>query len=521
MQYLSKSARLFLLAVVTLASLATMGAAAQPQTPKEVLEQFFRSEELQADWFADAFLEQVSLTQIEAIRSQFSAQLGDFQRVEGKTSPFTVVFAQGSVMADVALDDAGKIAGLRFSQAQPTSAAQPVSPLQTPRAAGAQAVHEDVTPKAALERLFAGKAMQEAWFGDAFLSQVSVSQLETVLAGVIAQVGAYVRVEGDASPFTVVFENGTMPAEIHLDGDGRIIGLFFRPATPTVHSLEEALANFEGLTGDVSVLVLQDGEEVISLNADQPLAVGSAFKLAVLAALQEQIDAGEHTWDEVVMLKPEWKSLPSGILQDRPDDSPLTLHTLATLMISISDNTAADTLLHVVGRENVEALTARNQPFLTTQEMVKLKAPENAKLLARFQAGSEAQERQVLTELEALPLPNVADYPSAPTALDVEWRFTPHELCALMEQVQALDMMSVNPGVANAKEWARVAYKGGSEPGVLNLTTWLQAKNGDTFCVVATQNREDAVVDEMAVFGDYSALIGALPPDGKNSVLKK
>jgi beta-lactamase class A len=37
------------------------------------------------------------------------------------------------------------------------------------------------------------------------------------------------------------------------------------------------------------------------------------------------------------------------------DGIALTLHSLASLMISASDNTATDLLLHVVGRENVGA----------------------------------------------------------------------------------------------------------------------------------------------------------------------
>lgn len=47
------------------------------------------------------------------------------------------------------------------------------------------------------------------------------------------------------------------------------------------------------------------------------------------------------------------KSLPGGILQNWPKGAPLTLHTLAGLMISQSDNTAADTLLEILGRDVV------------------------------------------------------------------------------------------------------------------------------------------------------------------------
>lgn len=470
---------------------------AQSDTPQAILERFLTSDEVQADWFADDFLAQVPLAQIEELRQQITAQLGAYQRIEGTTSPFTVVMAGGNLTAAITLDDTGKIAGLRLNPAQPPP--EPSDPTPT------------ITPQAALERLFTSDTIEEAWFGEAFLAQVSPNQVAMIITQVTDQVGEFVAVEGEASPFTVRFANGRMTAEISLDADGRIVGLFFQPPMPAVDSLEEAVAHFEALPGDVSVLVWRDGEALADLNAAEPLAVGSAFKLAILAALQDQINAGEHTWDEVVTLDPSWKSLPSGMLQDWPEDSPLTLHTLATLMISLSDNTATDALLNIVGRDAVEEYTARNQPFLTTQEAFKLKATPNADLLTRYRAGDEAEKRQVLADLADVPLPAPADFPTEPT-LAVEWYFTAYELCDLMAQVQTLELMTVNPGpgITDPAAWARIAYKGGSELGVLNLTYWLEREDSTATCVVVTQNRSDTAIDETNFFGLTRALIGTL-----------
>ena len=135
--------------------------------------------------------------------------------------------------------------------------------------------------------------------------------------------------------------------------------------------------------------------------------MGSAFKLAVLSTLQDQIQAGTHAWNDVVTLKPEWKSLPSGILQGWPDDAPLTLQTLATLMISQSDNTATDALIAVVGREAVEAKTEHNRPFLTTREAFLTQRPSEWPAVKTLPfAGNEAAKRAVLQELRGLPLPS-------------------------------------------------------------------------------------------------------------------
>ena len=239
------------------------------------------------------------------------------------------------------------------------------------------------------------------------------------------------------------------------------------------------------------------------------LAVGSAFKLAVLAALQDQVAQGLRQWDEVVALDPAWKSLPTGILQTWPDGAPLTLHTLAALMISQSDNTATDALIHLVGREAVEAYSPRNKPFLTTREAFVLK--ENEALLAQYRQAGERGRRALLGRLASEPLPSTEIFATGPRALDVEWFMTATELCTLMARVQGLPLMSINPGVADPEAWARAAFKGGSEPGVINLTTGLVRADGSRLCVVATWNTETPPAGmESQFISLYSRLLAAL-----------
>lgn len=477
--------------------LLLLTAFAQPLTPAAALERFFTEAEVQADWFADDFLAQVPLAQIEELRAQVTDQLGTFQGIEGEESPFAVILAEGNVTAEIVLDEAGQITGLRISPAESAPAPSPADPA--------------LTPQAALERLFTRETIEETWFSDAFLATVPLTQIEALLAQVKQAGGALQQVAGASNPFTLRFAAAQTTAEITLDNAGRIIGLFIQPLIPRMDTLDAAIEQFAALPGDVSVLVREDGEELATLNADDALAIGSAFKLAILTALREQIDAGEHSWDEVVTLDPVLKSLPGGMIQDWPDDSPLTIHTLATLMISISDNTATDILLHLVGREAVEEYAGDNQPLLSTKELFKLKATPNADLLDAYLAGDEAAKRAVLAALADLPLPAPADMPSTPT-LDVEWFFTPGELCDLMAQVQDLELMTVSPGVANPAEWAHVAFKGGSEIGVLNLTHWLETEEGTAYCVVVTQNRDDAAVDENLLANLTRATIGLLGP---------
>ena len=376
--------------------------------------------------------------------------------------------------------------------------------------AQAQLMTQTITPQVALERLLTAQQLQSEWFAPSFLTQIPVSQVEQIVTSLKATLGTYKEVQQSGKDYLIVFQRGSVPTKIVLDSGGRIAGLLFQDASLNVTNLNEAVEEFKALPGQVSLVVLESGSQRAALNADEPLAVGSAFKLAVLKALKVQIESGKRSWSDVVELQPKSKSLPSGILQNWPDGSPLTLHTLAALMISLSDNTATDSLILLLSREAVEAIAPRNRPFLTTREAFILKDSKNEERLRRYRTGDQAQRRAVLNEANSFPLPEVSDFVEAnPRVLDVEWFFTVRELCSLIKGVAEPPLMSINPGLANPNDWERVAFKGGSEPGVLNFTTWLQAKNGRTYCVAATWNN-GACLDETWFRTLYSSVIEVL-----------
>jgi len=368
---------------------------------------------------------------------------------------------------------------------------------------------QPMTPKAALERLFTTTSIAADWFSPAFLAQVPVPQVQQLIASLGKELGQYQGVQTAGEDYQIVFERGVVPTKIVLNGQGQISGLLLQPPRLKGMQLKDSVAAFQALPGQVSLLVLEGKTERAALNPNQPLAVGSTFKLAVLAALRQQIQTKQHTWSEVVALQANWKSLPSGLLHTWPEGSPLTIESLAALMISQSDNTATDHLIHLVGREAIEQLTPRNRPFLMTREAFILKSRNNVGLQQQYQNGDVAKRRQLLSVVAQKPLPGVSEFEADPIALEIEWFFSTQELCQLMATVKDLPLMSINPGVALAQDWQQVAFKGGSEPGVLNLTTWLQAKNGRQYCVSATWN-DTKVLDEARFFTLYTTLLETL-----------
>ena len=275
--------------------------------------------------------------------------------------------------------------------------------------------------------------------------------------------------------------------------------------------MKKATAEFKTLPGEVSFLV-KEGESILAdLNSTNSLAVASAFKLAILKTLKSEIDLNKRSWNNIVSIKSDWKSLPSGILHGWEDGSPLTLKSLATLMISVSDNTATDTLINLLGRQAIESMSPRNRPFLTTRELFVLKSPQNKSLLEQYRQSTEAERKSLLAEIAKLPLPHVSEFEGKnPVAIDVEWFFTAQELCGMMSEVGNLPLMSINSGLVNPKDWQKFAFKGGSEPGVLNLTSWLQGKNGKNYCVVATWNNKNAPLDHGKFSQIYQQVISSL-----------
>ncbi|MEO1429631.1 MAG: serine hydrolase [Cyanobacteria bacterium J06633_8] len=366
---------------------------------------------------------------------------------------------------------------------------------------------KSMTPEAVLEKIFTSEDVKSEWFASVFLAQVPIAQIEFIVNDIKKELGSYQGIEQDGNDYIVNFSQGSVAAKITLNNRGQIILLVFQPGLK-LSSLSDAIAEFEKLPGKVSFLVKEDSQIIADFNGKNSLEVGSAFKLAVLKTLKKQISSGKKSWSDIVILKNEDKSLASGILQTWPEDSQLTLQTLASLMISMSDNTATDILIKQVGRESIESISSsKNIPFLTTRELFTLKGSQNRKFLQRYRQGDEKQRRQILAELANQPLPDVNEFiETNPNALDVEWFYNAEELCQLIEEVADLPLMSINPGIANPKDWEQIAFKGGSEPGVINLTTWLKGKNGKQYCVVATWNNSNAPVDE----GKFATLCGGV-----------
>lgn len=376
------------------------------------------------------------------------------------------------------------------------------------------------------------EAEYEERFDEAFRAQVPFAEGFQPVLDQFRPAGPFTVVErsGEGAQGEALLESADgAQAKIlaELNEAGRFSGLLIQPAEApglddspeTIAEANERLAEL-GTVGMVSAEIVDDrcviGEQVLS---DQPIPLGSVAKLYVLAALGEAIESGELTWDDEVEIREELKSIPTGTLQDRPAGEMVTVREMAELMISISDNTATDHLIDLLGRDNVEAVMAQyghsdpalNTPFMSTRELTALKIGPASGLSVQWLEGDEQARRDILTQISDI---TPADLPlqewTEPVQPDtVEWFASPDDLCSLAiglidlaeTQTEIGEILEINPGVpAEPGSWDRIWFKGGSEPGLL-AAWWVTQAGGRTFVTAGS------VVNPVTTFDMEEAML--------------
>lgn len=278
--------------------------------------------------------------------------------------------------------------------------------------------------------------------------------------------------------------------------------------TTLEESIREALDRMPGTTAMVFTRLTSEGPVVqCGIDADGRFAVGSSFKLYILGTLIDEINAGQRLAENVERLRAEWIGPPQSELAGWPLNSPVTLHTLALKMISISDNTATDHLLFTLGRQRVEQQLstmghrhpAWNTPLLSTREMVLLRNRATDLPAQTYQHLDVAAKRAFLAEHCAGPADyDALDFDTSAFAL-AEWYATPLDMARALAWIHANTqpgqpaaelraILAVDPKLQyDPATWTFVGFKGGSEDRLLAGNWLLQHAGGDwytlhTFC---------------------------------------
>ena len=303
----------------------------------------------------------------------------------------------------------------------------------------------------------------------------------------------------------------------------KISGLWLRPAPELMEGLAASWDEVSSELGKLAERTNLIAAEVVgdelapihSVGEDRYLAIGSTFKLYVLGALGEAVLQGEIDWSDEIAIRDEWKAIPSGVLQNEDEGTNVTVEEMATKMISISDNTATDHLMHTLGRAAAEAYMSRaqhskpklNTPFMSTREMTILKLGMSSEERDAYVARGADERREFLDdELAKQELPLLEDEQSGWVGgrhvETIEWFASPIDLARVMVSLRAdmghpvnkpiRSILGTNPGlVFDRRVWPYVGFKGGGEPGVLSMT-WLMLRRDLRWFVLSMTLNDDS-----------------------------
>lgn len=366
------------------------------------------------------------------------------------------------------------------------------------------------------------QADYDARFDEAFRREVPYADFEELRSQVAGQapwVAGEILLDDE---FTTAFRarseiGGAIIVSIVIDpNSGQLTGLLLEPdiefVMPT--SIDDGIERLRAI-GTLRLLVADvDGDSctpIVDVNANEVMPLGSVFKLYVLGAVVAAVDDGTISWDTPVTIDDALDSLPSGNTQNLEPGTERTVRELAEVMISVSDNTATDHLIDLVGRDAVEAVLVpmgndaveQNLPWLTTRELFIIKwGPDG--LVDRYRDASESERRALLDgQVAAASLPAVSAVdPQVPVQVEeLEWFASPLALCRALVWLSAdetsAEILAVNPGVPDdTDQWEQILFKGGSEPGLLAVA-WLTRRDDGTIQVTA-----GSVVDPNAPVGE-------------------
>jgi beta-lactamase class A len=302
-------------------------------------------------------------------------------------------------------------------------------------------------------------------FDQVFLQQIPAAQLVTTISELNGPTGLrLVRLTQQSSTQLVAVLRETtsqLTVTMSVDGSGLIDGLLFGPHLPPAPKnwaqLDRRLAELAPDTSFLAAQITNDGEcsAIHEVAGTTPRPLASMFKLFVLGALAHQIAVGTVKWNQELTVTNLLRSSGSvaGSLQYSPAGTQVTVEEAADKMISISDNTAADMLINLVGRSAVEAQVRQwsnsasiDDPFLTTRELFLLhyyNYPKLADSYLRVDPGKRAS--YLSSSVDPLPLSQI-EGSTEPRDIDsLEWFASADDICRAFA---GLSELSTNPGLS-------------------------------------------------------------------------
>ena len=263
---------------------------------------------------------------------------------------------------------------------------------------------------------------------------------------------------------------------------------------------------------------------VNGIHAAAARPLGSAFKLYVLGAIARAVATHRLSCNQEFGLRKQWLSHGGVLVADAPGTR-FTVSQYADYMMSISDNTAATSLIDIAGRGSVQAQLSkfgnahptRDIPFLTPRELIALKGVNYPALADHYLALPRPRRTAELAAVDRIPLARAKDWASPRKIGQIEWFASPTDMCRAYAglwrqygqpgQAPIGGALSINPGsiALSPHAYPVVWFKGGSEPGVETLNYFTRAASGHLIVVSLMMADPSAPLSGPATTGEVIA----------------
>ncbi|MDP9166128.1 MAG: serine hydrolase [Actinomycetota bacterium] len=249
------------------------------------------------------------------------------------------------------------------------------------------------------------------------------------------------------------------------------------------------------------VAKVNDGKctKVAGSNVDDSLPLASIFKLYVLLAVADAVNAGTVGWDDQLPITKESKAVGSAGFDKLAPGSTVSVKAAAQQMISASDNMATDLLMARVGPGAIErALVHAGHhdptsmtPFPNTHALFSVGWGE-PDLREQWKTASPAERERLIAQTDARhyePDPERTHTPASPYG--VEWYGTAADICRVHAALQSVAVgpaspvkaiLSATPGIDLDKtKWTYIGAKGGNLPGDIGFSWYAVDRTGQAW----------------------------------------
>jgi beta-lactamase class A len=245
---------------------------------------------------------------------------------------------------------------------------------------------------------------------------------------------------------------------------------------------------------------------IAGANTDLSLPLASIFKLYVLLAVAEAVQAGTLEWTDPLTVTKEAKAVGSAGLQELAPGTQVSVRKAAQEMISASDNMATDLLIARLGPGAVErALVAAGHhdpasmtPFPTMHELFSIGWGQ-PDLREQWKRASPQGRAQLLEQTNSRPFqPDPVRTSTPASEFGAEWYGSAADICRVHAALQAAavdeaapvrEILSAVPGISlDESKWPYIGAKGGNLPGDLTFSWYAVDRSGQPWVVSFQMN---------------------------------